>query len=113
MAVTRRAGRVSPGKLDAIWHALITRHGKQSGTKQMVGLRQLGKQHGRDRLRAAIQTAAATGCTDIAAVEHLLIAETLRHVVYEPMDIGSLERYHRPLPVMNEYDELLTAGGRQ
>jgi len=26
------------------------------------------------------------------------------------MDIGSLERYHRPTPVMNEYD-LLLAGG--
>jgi transposase len=108
----RRAG-LWPESFDAIWQALITRHGKQSGTKQMVGLLQLGKQHGRDRLRAAIETAAATGCTDIAAVEHLLIAETLRHVVCEPMDIGSLERYHRPLPVMNEYDELLTAGGRQ
>jgi hypothetical protein len=27
------------------------------------------------------------------------------------MDIGSLERYQRPLPVMTEYDQLLAMGG--
>jgi hypothetical protein len=27
------------------------------------------------------------------------------------MDIGSLDRYRRPLPVMNEYDQLLSIGG--
>jgi hypothetical protein len=108
----RRAG-LWPESFDAIWQALIKRHGKQSGTKQMVGLLQLGRQHGREQLRQAIETAAATGCTDIAAIEHLLNAESLRHVVCEPMDIGALERYKRPLPVMDEYDELLTAGGRQ
>jgi transposase len=108
----RRAG-LWPESFDAIWQSLMTRHGKQSGTKQMIGLLQLGKQYGRDRLRTAIETAAATGCSDTAAVEHLLHAETLRRVVCEPMDIGSLERYQRPLPVMNEYDQLLMAGGRQ
>ena len=59
------------------------------------------------------ETVAATVCSDTAAVEHLLHAETLRRVVCEPMDIGSLERYQRPLPVMNEYDQLLMAGDRQ
>lgn len=108
----RRAG-LWPESFDEIWQALMTRHGKQSGTKQMIGLLQLGKQYGRDRLRAAIETAASTGCSDIAAVEHLLHAETLRHVACEVIDIGALERYQRPLPVMNEYDELLLAGGRQ
>jgi hypothetical protein len=108
----RRAG-LWPESFDDIWQALMTRHGKQSGTKQMIVLLQLGKKYGRDRLRTAIETAASTGCSDTSAVEHLLHAETLRHVVCEPVDIGSLERYQRPLPVMNEYDELLMAGGRQ
>lgn len=108
----RRAG-LWPASFDQIWQSLMTRHGKQSGTKQMIGLLQLGKQYGRDRLRAAIETAAATGCSDTAAVEHLLHAGTLRRVVCEPMDIGALERYQRPLPMMNEYDQLLMAGGRQ
>jgi transposase len=108
----RRAG-LWPESFDELWQALMTRHGKQSGTRQMIALLQLGKQHGRDRLRVAIETAADAGCTDTAAIEHLLNAETLRRAVCEPMDIGSLERYQRPLPVMNKYDELLLAGGRQ
>jgi hypothetical protein len=29
------------------------------------------------------------------------------------IEIGLLERYERPLPVMNEYDRLLMAGGAQ
>jgi transposase len=108
----RRAG-LWPESFDELWQALMTRHGKQSGTRQMIALLQLGKQHGRDRLRVAIETAADAGCTDTAAIEHLLNAETLRRAVCEPMDIGSLERYQRPLPVMNKYDELLLAGGGQ
>ena len=51
----RRAG-LWPESFDAIWQGLITRHGKQSGTKKMIGLLQLGKQHGQIRLRAAIES---------------------------------------------------------
>jgi len=91
----------------------MTRHGKQNGTKQMIGLLQLGKQYGRERLRAAIEKAVSAGCTDSAAVEHLLHAETLRHVACEAIDIGSLAIYQRPLPVMQEYDELLLSAGGQ
>ena len=29
----------------------------------------------------------------------------------EAVDVGALERYARPLPVMTEYDQLLTLGG--
>jgi transposase len=106
----RRAG-LWPKSFDEIWQALITRHGRQSGTRQMIDLLKLTKQFGRDRLREAIETALATGCTDSAAVQHLLHANTLNRPVCEAMDIGSLERYQRPLPVMNEYDQLLVAGG--
>ncbi len=77
----------------------------------MIGLLKLTKQFGRDRLCEAIETALATGCTGSAAVQHLLHANTLNRPVCEAIDIGSLERYQRPLPVMNEYDQLLVAGG--
>ena len=106
----RRAG-LWPKSFDEIWQALIARHGKQSGTRQMIDLLKLAKQFGRDRLREAIETALATGCTDSAAVQHLLYANDLNRPVCEAIDIGSLERYQRPLPVMNEYDQLLVAGG--
>jgi hypothetical protein len=108
----RRAG-LWPDSFDKIWQALITRHGKQSGTKQMIDLLKLTKEVGRDRLRQAIETALETGCTDTAAVQHLLQATDLNRPVCEAMDIGSLERYQRPLPVMNEYDQLLGVGGAQ
>ena len=56
----------------------------------------------------AIETALETGCTDAAAVQHLLHATGSEpYAVCEAIDIGSLERYQRPLPVMNEYDQLL------
>ena len=108
----RRAG-LWPDSFDQIRQSLIERHGKQSGTKQMIELLQLTRQHGHERLRQAIEKALATGCTDPAAVRHLLNAETLNHVACEPIDIGFLERYERPLPVMNEYDQLRMVGGAQ
>jgi hypothetical protein len=64
-------------------------------------------------LRDAIELALSTGCHDAAAVKHLLNAEELRHVRCDAMDVGFLERYARPLPVMNEYDQLLHAGVAQ
>jgi transposase len=106
----RRAG-LWPESFDEIWQALMARHGKQTGTRQMIALLKLGKEFGGDRLRQAIESALETGCTDAAAVEHLLQTRDLRHVVCEAVDIGSLERYQRPLPVMHEYDRLLAAGG--
>jgi hypothetical protein len=108
----RQAG-LWPASFDVIWQSLMERHGKSAGTKQMIDLLKLAKQNGRGRLREAIETALETGCTDAAAVEHLFHARDLHRVPCEAIDIGSLERYQRPLPVMNEYDRLLMAGGRQ
>jgi transposase len=108
----RQAG-LWPECFDAIWQALMERHGKQSGTKQMIELLQLARPDGRERLRKAIETALASGCCDAAAVQYLFHARDLNHVTCEAIDIGSLARYQRPLPVMNDYDRLLTAGGAQ
>ena len=44
-------------------------------------------------------------------VEHLLRQDELRRNGCEAVDVGALERYSRPLPVMTEYDQLLTLGG--
>jgi transposase len=106
----RRAG-LWPESFDTIWQALIARHGKQAGTRQMVELLKLLREFGRDRLRGAIEQALVAGCTDSAAVLHLLHADDLKRRPCEVVDIGFLDRYQRPLPVMNEYDQLLAAGG--
>jgi transposase len=106
----RQAG-LWPESFDVIWRSLMERHGKSSGTKQMIDLLKLGKHNGHGRLREAIETALATGCKDAAAVQHLFYARDLNRVPCEAIDIGSLERYQRPLPMVNEYDQLLMAGG--
>lgn len=106
----RQAG-LWPESFDVIWQSLMERHGKQVGTKQMIDLLKLAKQNGRGRLKEAIETALATGCTDAAAVQHLFHAPDLNRAPCEAIDIGSLERYQRPLPAVNEYDQLLMAGG--
>ncbi|MGH9433970.1 MAG: Mu transposase domain-containing protein, partial [Terriglobia bacterium] len=106
----RQAG-LWPASFDRIWQALMARQGKQSGTRQMVGLLKLGQQYGRGKLREAVEAALEAGCSDAAAVEHLLRQDELRRRGCEAVDVGVLERYARPLPVMTEYDQLLTLGG--
>ena len=89
----------------------MARHGKHTGMRQMIGLLKLAKEFGRERLRQTIETALETGCTDVAAVEHLIHTPGLHRAVCEAVDISSLERYQGPWPIMREYDQLLAMGG--
>jgi len=109
----RRQAGLWPPSFDRIWQALIERHGKQNGTRQMIDLLKLSHKHGQHRLQEAIESALANHCYDAAAVQHLLSAEELRHKSCEPMDVGGLEHYVRPLPTMQEYDQLLGMGAAQ
>jgi transposase len=97
-----------PQSLDRLWQSLQTRHGKANGTREMIELLLCGKQHGWTRLLQAVDQALALGCTDAAAVRHLLHAADLTHAPGTVLDLGGLERYQRPLPVMTEYDLLLS-----
>jgi transposase len=106
----RQAG-LWPASFDRIWQALMARQGKQSGTRQMVGLLKLGQQYGRGKLQESVEAALEAGCSDAAAVEHLLHQDELRRGRCEAVEVGALERYSRPLPVMTDYDQLLTLGG--
>lgn len=104
----RRLGRW-PASYDRFWQALIARHGRQAGTKEMIGLLRLGRVHGQARLRAAIDAALVLGCTDEAAVRHLVTAQQLERARPETMEVGALARFERPLPTVGEYDQLLLA----
>ncbi len=106
----QRSAGLWPTSFDEIWQAFMTRSGKQTGTKHMIELLKLSKQFSREHVRRAVETALESGCTDIAAVHHLVHASQLHRPVCEAIDIGSLERYRRPLPVVTEYDQLLAAG---
>src|ERR1022692_1423820 len=102
----RESGRW-PDSFDRLWQSLEAREGKQAGTRTMIELLQEGSKHGWDQLRQAVQQALDLGCTDAAAVRHLLVFGELGHAPVERFALHGLERYERPLPEMNEYDLLL------
>jgi len=95
----RQAG-LWPVCFDTFWMQLKEWHGKQNGTKEMIELLMLGKEHGRKELQQAVERCLSLKCSDVAAVRHLLNTESWQRPVCEPIDIGSLNRYERPLPVM-------------
>src|SRR5947199_6342452 len=97
-----------PESFDRLWQSLRERHGPQAGTRAMIELLGLGKRYGWDRLRAAIKESLALGCTEAAAVRHLVTANELVRSHTEPFELSGLERYDRPLPQMQEYDLLLS-----
>ena len=112
LAQWRQAG-LWPASFDRIWEALIKRHGKQSGTRQMIDLLKLSQKHGHQKLQKAVESALSSSCYDSAAVQHLLNSEDLRHAGAKPSTSGRWSDTHDLMPVMLEYDQLLTMGGRQ
>src|SRR5918992_3100656 len=106
----RRLGRW-PESYDRFWQALIDRHGRQAGTKAMIALLQLGRVHGQAALQGAIDAALVLGCTDEAAVRHLVTAQGLEHARPQTVEVGALVQFERPLPTVGEYDQLLAPLG--
>jgi transposase len=92
---------------DRMWSKLRERHGKQEGTREMIELLLLTKSYGWAGLGRRIEEALRLGCTDAAAVKHLLQSGGLTHAPRENVDIGELSCYERPLPELQHYDVLL------
>jgi hypothetical protein len=107
LAQWREAGRWPPC-YDELWTRLLSRHGKQNGTRAMVAVVALGREFGHEALRVAIATAVSLGACDVAAVRYLLTEAGLRKGEPHAIDVGELARYDRPLPTMAEYDVLLS-----
>jgi transposase len=97
-----------PKSYDRLLEELIRRHGKQSGTRQMIQVISLVKQYGHERLRSAVEEALALGCSDAAAIRHLVGAANLTHARSAIIELGELSRFERPLPVITDYDRLLS-----
>jgi len=74
----------------------------------MIELLQLGTGEGWSRLRAAVEQALSLGCHDVAAIRHLMLAGHLGRPAVAAVDIGSLARHERPMPVMTGYDQLFS-----
>lgn len=108
LAEWRRLGRW-PQSYDRFLAALVERDGRAAGTKAMIELLQWGRRHGQERLRAAIERALALGCHDVAAVRHLLSTDALTRPEPPLLSVGDLQRFDRPLPAVDAYDQLLEA----
>ena len=93
-----RARGLWPGSYDRFLETLINRHGKQSGTRQMIQVISLVRQHGHERVRAAVEAALELGCFDAAAIRHLAEAAELSHARSAIIEIGGLQQFERPLP---------------
>jgi len=93
---------------DRLLEALIGRHGKQSGTRQMIQVISLVRQHGHERVRAAVEEALNLGCSDAAAIRHLAEAADLTHARSAIIELGGLQHSDRPLPALTDYDGLLS-----
>jgi len=104
----RQAGRW-PACYDELWDRLRERHGKQNGTRAMVAVVMLGREFGHDRLLTAVASAVSLGACDVAAVRYLLTEARLHKTQPEPIDVGTLARYDRPMPSMADYDRLLSS----
>lgn len=97
-----------PESYDRLLEALIGRHGKQSGARQMIEVLSLIKPHGHKRVRAAVEEAISLGCSDSAAIRHLAGAADLRHARSALIELGELARFERPVPMLTDYDGLLS-----
>ena len=60
----RQAG-LWPVCFDTFWNALNERHGKRNGTKQMIDLLALVKEHGRVKLQQAVERCLSLDCWDV------------------------------------------------
>jgi hypothetical protein len=109
----RQAGRW-PTCLDAIWRELEQRHGKSKGTREMIALVRAGTSYGAgdgwDKLIAAVKDALRLGISDAAAVLHILhMPDPEQRRQYAVALAEELQQYERPMPVMDNYDLLLTS----
>lgn len=103
-----RARSLWPASYDALWAQWMSRHGKQAGTRQLIGVLRLARTYGAAALQHAVETALTLGCRDEAAVRHLLLTTTLTRPSIEPIPIGAmLAHYDRPLPNLAAYDTLV------
>jgi transposase len=109
-----RARGLWPASYDTLWTQLISRHGKQAGTRQMIEVLQLARTYGTGALHRTVDLAVELGCSDHAAVRHLLMTATLERPPIASIPIGTLlAQYDRPLPSVAAYDTLLSSEAGQ
>jgi hypothetical protein len=74
----------------------------------MIALIRMGREFSYAKLETSVAQAMQLGCTDVAAIRHLLMTDELQHATVTTVEIGALAAYERPLPTMAEYNQLLS-----
>jgi transposase len=97
-----------PESYDRLWELMSEKQGRQGGTRSMIALIRMGREFGYAKLETSVAQAMMLGCTDVAAIRHLLMSDQLQHAAVTTVEIGALAAYERPLPTMAEYNQLLT-----
>jgi hypothetical protein len=97
-----------PASYDRFWEVLRQRQGKQEGTRAMIEVLLLAREHGAAQVRQAVEEALELGCSDVAAVRYLLSVAGLdeKTPASLPVYLGALNRYDRPQPRLEDYDQL-------
>ena len=98
-----------PASYDRFWEVMRQRQGKQEGTRAMIEVLLLAREHGAARVRQAVEEALELGCSDVAAVRYLLSVAGLEQqapAAVPPVYLGALNRYDRPQPRLEDYDRL-------
>ena len=76
----------------------------------MIDVLLLGRQHGYEPVRRAVEQALTLGSSDVAMIRYLLETErTEQRVPAAALEVGWLSQYERPQPDLQDYDRLLTA----
>jgi hypothetical protein len=96
-----------PASYDQFWGVLRERQGKQEGTRAMIDVLLLAREHGPARVRQAVEEALELGCSDVSAVGYLLsVSGQQQQPPAVPAQLGALNRYDRPQPRLEDYDRL-------
>jgi transposase len=107
LAQWRQQGRWNHNH-DQLWQMLNARHGRQNGTRLMVDVITLGRDHGYGQLEETIARALTLGCSDAEAIRYLLLEKQLERTSPPDFVAGPFTAYDRPLPTLADYDLLLS-----
>jgi hypothetical protein len=78
----------------------------------MIELLKLARQEGYERLEQVVNRALSLECWDASAIRYLLVNDSVKAKQAEPVEVGVLSRYERPMPEVVHYDQLLAWEGR-
>ena len=79
----------------------------------MIGVFQLARTYGQPPCSATVDAALMLGCTDEAAVRHLLLTRGAGAPADRSgAEVAALAHFERPLPTVGEYDTLLSLARR-